>query len=109
VPELRRDTAHALRAQPPANGLPHLRREFRKKRGRQRYCSQKCWQASPECREAKAKAGRRKVARPTYEQLIADLRELSRVAVGRKYGVSDNAVRKWLRRYEAEQGAAAAA
>ena len=93
----------------PRTVCPTCCREFRKKSGRQRYCSQECWQASPECREAKAKAGRRKVARPTYEQLLADLRELSWVAVGRKYGVSDNAVRKWLRRYEAEQAAAAAA
>ena len=46
---------------------------------------------------------RDKVERPSYEQLLADLRELSWVAVGSKYGVSDNAVRKWLRRYEAEQ------
>jgi transposase-like protein len=29
---------------------------------------------------------------------------MSWVAVGRKYGVSDNAVRKWLRRYEAARG-----
>jgi transposase-like protein len=28
---------------------------------------------------------------------------MSYVAVGRKYGVSDNAVRKWLRRYEYER------
>jgi transposase-like protein len=42
--------------------------------------------------------------RPPYEQLLADLREMSWVAVGRKYGVSDNAVRKWMRRYEAERG-----
>jgi transposase-like protein len=28
---------------------------------------------------------------------------MSWVAVGAKYGVSDNAVRKWLRRYEAER------
>jgi transposase-like protein len=27
---------------------------------------------------------------------------MSMVAVGRKYGVSDNAVRKWLRAYERE-------
>ena len=38
-----------------------------------------------------------------YEQLLADLAEMSWVAVGSKYGVSDNAVRKWLRRYEAER------
>jgi hypothetical protein len=36
------------------------------------------------------KCGRRKVERPSYEQLL-----------------SDNAVRKWLRRYEAELKAAA--
>ena len=29
-------------------------------------------------------------------------------AVGRKYGVSDNAIRKWRRSYEAERGIVAA-
>jgi transposase-like protein len=43
------------------------------------------------------------VPRPSYEQLVADLRELSWVAVGAKYGVSDNAVRKWMRRYQEER------
>jgi uncharacterized protein YjcR len=38
-----------------------------------------------------------------YEQPPAELAEMSWVAVGAKYGVSDNAVRKWLRRYEAER------
>jgi hypothetical protein len=47
---------------------------------------------------------RRKVPRPTHAQLIDDLRTMSMVAVGRKYRVSDNAVRKWLRSYEADQG-----
>ena len=42
------------------------------------------------------------MARPSYENLIDDLRTMSMVAVGRKYGVSDNAVRKWIRWYEAE-------
>jgi transposase-like protein len=46
---------------------------------------------------------RRKVERPGYEQLLADLGTMSMVAVGRKYGVSDNAVRKWLRAYERER------
>lgn len=70
----------------------------------QRYCSNRCWAASRELAAINAK--RRRVERPTYEQLLADLRELSWVAVGAKYGVSDNAVRKWLRRYEAERSAA---
>jgi transposase-like protein len=34
-------------------------------------------------------------------QLLAELETSSRVAVARKYGVSDKAVRKWIRRYEA--------
>jgi transposase-like protein len=44
------------------------------------------------------------VARPSYEQLVADLEPMSFVAVGRMYGVSDNAVRKWLRAYQRERG-----
>jgi transposase-like protein len=43
---------------------------------------------------------------------MEDVRTMSFVAVGRKYGVSDNAVRKWIRWYEEalenESGAEAA-
>jgi hypothetical protein len=42
----------------------------------------------------------RKVERPSYEQLMADVESMTFVAIGRKYGVSDNAVRKWIRWYE---------
>jgi transposase-like protein len=31
---------------------------------------------------------------------MADVSSMSMLAVGRKYGVSDNAVRKWIRWYE---------
>ena len=44
----------------------------------------------------------RKVERPPYEKLMAEIEATSYCAVGRKYGVSDNAVRKWLRFYERE-------
>ena len=57
---------------------------------------------------SQGKRGRQKVPRPSYEQLLADLAAMSWVAVGTKYGVSDNAVRKWLRRYEAERSERAA-
>jgi transposase-like protein len=40
------------------------------------------------------------VERPPYERLMAEIAETSVLAVGRKYGVSDNAVRKWIRWYE---------
>ena len=41
-----------------------------------------------------------KNGRPSYEQLQQDLKEMPYVKVGKKYNVSDNAVRKWLKRYE---------
>ena len=74
---------------------------FRPTSKAQRYCGSACWAASDARRAARPDL--RKAERPSYEQLLADLRELSWVAIGRKYGVSDNAVRKWLRRYEAER------
>lgn len=72
---------------------------FRPNRATQRYCSRACGVRGPGPRRPRPEA--RKVPRPSYAQLLADLRSLSFLAVGRKYGVSDNAVRKWLRWYEA--------
>jgi transposase-like protein len=37
---------------------------------------------------------------------MREIAETNWSAVGRKYGVSDNAVRKWVRWYEGERGAA---
>ncbi len=45
----------------------------------------------------------RKIDRPPYEQLLEEIAATSYLAVGRKYGVSDNAVRKWVRWYERQQ------
>lgn len=35
-----------------------------------------------------------------YEQLQNELHTTSMVQVGKKYGVSDNTIRKWLKKYE---------
>ena len=44
---------------------------------------------------------RRKVKnRPQHKQLLNEINETSYLAVGRKYGVSDKAIRKWLKYYE---------
>jgi hypothetical protein len=43
------------------------------------------------------KKGKRKVERPPVEQVKNEVLLLGYSAVGRKYGVSDNAIRKWLR------------
>ena len=39
---------------------------------------------------------------------MADVASMSFLAIGRKYGVSDNAVRKWIRWYEYERERSAA-
>jgi hypothetical protein len=41
----------------------------------------------------------RKVIRPDVNQLANDLASMSWVQVGKKYGVSDNAIRKWAKQY----------
>jgi hypothetical protein len=81
----------------PRNCL-HCAREFVPKYASHRYCSQICGTHSNGPREPRPE--RRKVERPSYEQLMADVESMSLLAIGRKYGVSDNAVRKWIRWYE---------
>jgi len=57
-------------------------------RKQKEYCSRGC-----------ANTGRRKAERPTKEQLAKDIDDMSWLAIGRKYEVSDNAARKWARQY----------
>jgi hypothetical protein len=52
------------------------------------YCSQACSSLS-----------RRKAKRPTKDELKKLMKENSWCALGRKYNVSDNAVRKWAKSY----------
>ena len=66
-----------------------------------RFCSQDCGVPSKGPRDPRPE--RRKVDRPPYEQLVAEVAALGFSAVGRKHGVSDNAVRKWIRWYEARR------
>jgi hypothetical protein len=39
----------------------------------------------------------RRVKRPSQDFLCKEVKEFGYSAVGRKYGVSDNAIRKWLK------------
>ena len=80
---------------------------FRPNRPKQRFCSSACGARYP--REGKPNPALRRVERPPYEELIGEIVASGYLAVGRKYGVSDNAVRKWVRQYEREAGAAVSA
>jgi len=56
-------------------------------RGQNKFCSHEC-----------SAIGKRKIKnRPNKSQLVKDIGELSWIDIGRKYGVSDNAVRKWAK------------
>jgi hypothetical protein len=54
-------------------------------------------------RVAYPRPNKRTIERPPYEQLLKEVSDTSYSAVGRKYGVSDNAIRKWIRIYEKYQ------
>jgi len=68
---------------------------------KQRYCSRFC--AVRRSRNGRPCPGRRKVERPPRTHLLREVAALGYAATGRRYGVSDNAVRKWVRQYEREK------
>lgn len=72
---------------------------FLPKAARQRYCSAYCGQRWTR-RPGIPNVALRRVERPPYEQLRDEIDRLGYSAVGRKYGVSDNAIRKWVRQYQ---------
>jgi hypothetical protein len=83
-------------------------RSFFPGRPEQRYCSRQCgtrWDRSK--LRGTPKPATRRVARPPYEQLLTEIEAHGYCWVGRKYGVSDNAVRKWVKFYEREREASA--
>ena len=65
-------------------------------------CGIAIFRSSTRCISCAAKQQTRKVTnRPSLEQLEADLEELGTyTAVGRKYEVSDNCIRKWIKGYK---------
>ena len=63
-----------------------------------RHCSRDCGQRHE--RRGRILPGARRAARPPLDQLLTEIAELGWVGTGRKYGVSDNAIRKWVRAYE---------
>jgi hypothetical protein len=54
-----------------------------------KYCSGECYNMS-----------RQKVVRPSKKELVNILKNNSFVSAGKQFGVSDNAIRKWCKRYE---------
>jgi hypothetical protein len=80
---------------------------FQPKYADNRYCSTWCGQRHERPQMRGPRPETRKVERPPYDQLMAEVRSMGYCTTGRKYGVSDNAIRKWIRAYERELGEAA--
>jgi transposase-like protein len=75
---------------------------FRAKYPRHRYCSSACGTRAPRSSRGVPKPQLRRVERPPYDEFLREIAATSWSAVGRRYGVSDNAIRKWVRQYERE-------
>ena len=83
-----------------ARHCKHCGESFSPRFAEQTYCSRVCGRRSRGPRDPRPE--RRKVVRPPYEQLMAELAATNFSAVARTYGVTDNAVRKWVRWYESD-------
>ena len=67
---------------------PVCKDSFVVERGRTTFCSQACF-----------KFHSRRAVRPSKEELKALVEQFSFVALGKRFGVSDTAVRKWCKTY----------
>lgn len=69
----------------------------------QRYCEcgriMQKYGKNKKCRICTSKS-KRKVCRPNKETLIKEIESLGYRGTGRKYDVSDNAIRKWIKQYK---------
>jgi hypothetical protein len=99
---------HCARARLINRATQHCARcgvEFHPKYATQRYCSREC--GTRHDRKGIVRLNARRVERPPYPQLVREIHALGYSGTGRRYGVSDNAIRKWIRAYERELGEAA--
>ncbi len=64
-----------------------------------KFCSQRCSNKHRGRNTYEIGAGR-KVERPPIEVLKNEIAELGYLQTGKKYGVTDNAIRKWVKTYE---------
>ena len=91
------------RIEPGPRTCLHCGNAFVPNRDVQKYCSRWCGTHSPAPHE---RPWQRKVVRPPYEELMAEVKALGYSAVGRKYGVSGTAIRKWVQTYRARRAEA---
>jgi arsenate reductase-like glutaredoxin family protein len=70
------------------NSCKHCNKQFETTKKHKKFCSLDCYRLN-----------KRKVERPSKEELQQLISEMSLEAIGRKYGISGNAVKKWAKVY----------
>jgi len=65
-------------------------------------CHAQVHKVSMQCKKCQDKAARKVKDRPSYDQLLEDKKTMTWLAMGQKYGVCDNTIRKWMRAYAAQ-------
>lgn len=73
--------------------------EYKNYKEKKCECGEQILNTSDKCQKCN-NINQRKVERPPYEQLLEEINELGYIGTGRKYSVSDNAIRKWKKYYE---------
>jgi len=74
--------------------------QYFEKNNKQCNCGNSKSKKSKYCSKCNNEISQRKIKRPSYQQLIFEINELDYSGTGRKYSVSDNAIRKWKKYYE---------
>ncbi len=64
------------------------------------HCGEKISKKNEMCFDCYNIKQRKVKNRPSYEQLLNDIKETNYTKTGKKYGVSCNSIRKWLKKYE---------
>jgi len=94
---------HCGRNTPRERVCPGCQQVFIPKSIQHRSCSTRCWGTIYSNRKKGVpQPWLRRVERPSWGRLVGELSQMSMVKVGTRYGVSDNAVRKRLRLYQAD-------
>jgi hypothetical protein len=75
---------------------------FRPRTPTHRFCSRDCGQRAPRPYRGVPRPERRRVERPPLDVLLEQVKAEGFSATGRRYGVSDNAIRKWILAAERE-------
>lgn len=73
------------------------RNQKKEKQSHKCDCGQEIGKGSKNCLNCSSVKNRKVKDRPSKEELLKMVKETSFVEVGRRFGVSDNAIRKWLK------------